>query len=128
MEFHHNLPIKDMFLLSSLPNVTYGIPGYDFPKKYFDLKKIKSNSAKKRPQSFQNKKLKNSSPAPNQYKLPSLWSEKKKGKSFSKNVKKNTFIDLIFRENERFNKPGPGQYFKNNNQEKKVKAIKKKEG
>ena len=112
MELYPNLPIKDMFLLSSLPNTTYGIPGYDFQKKYFDVKKPNNNSAKKRSQSFQSNKLKPSSPAPNLYKLPSLWSEKKKGKKVSKNVKKNTYIDLIFRENERFSKPGPGQYFK----------------
>lgn len=117
-----------MFLLSSLPNTTYGIPGYDFPKKYFEVKKPNSISSKKRPQSFQSNKIKESSPAPNKYKLPSLWSEKKKGKSFSKNVKKNTYIDLIFRENERFTRPGPGHYFKKKNEEKKSKPIKKREG
>jgi hypothetical protein len=134
MEFHNNVSIREMFILSSLPNNTYGISGYDFPKKYVEFKnnnynnKNKPNfSTKKRGESNENKKIRVSSPAPNQYAFPSLWSEKKKGKKFSKDVKKNTYIDKIFRENERFNFPGPGSYFKRNAEEKARRTFKKKE-
>lgn len=116
------LTIKEMFVLSSLPNKSFGIKGYDFPKKYFDhvkiikdreLAKLKKGRKKNNTSDKKNKSvLKLETPAPNAYNIIKNWFPKPRSKSLhiNKTISKNTYIDKIITENKLHKSPGPGTY------------------
>ncbi len=121
----YSLSIQEMYTLSTPNNATFGIQGYDIPKIYHDPQlTIKEREKAKipkgqRPKGKQPNKghyledLKKMSfgPGPSAHGSLAVWvKETKTAKNIAKNISKNTFIDVIFRDAEKRKPPGPGSY------------------
>ncbi|EGR33008.1 hypothetical protein IMG5_063790 [Ichthyophthirius multifiliis] len=125
------MPLVEMYNITTRQNTTWGIDGYEVPKRYFDhLKQVQDREYEKinkkgkyvKNNKYVTKrgcylddtiKLFKTSPAPNKYEVSYKWVNQQdieKGKKKPKDTKRNTFIDDIFLEEKRRIKPGPGQY------------------
>jgi hypothetical protein len=111
-----------MYDISMRHNADWGIEGYEVPRAYVDsrlLAEIKENKQKKKAPRALKKgdyltdtvRLAKSLPGPNQYEIVKPWFPEDKKKPAPKNVgTKNSYIDLIVKEQKLRPIPGPGAY------------------
>jgi hypothetical protein len=111
-----------MYDISMRHNADWGIEGYEVPKAYPDarlLSEIRENKQKKKaPRALKSGdyltetvRLAKSVPGPNHYNIVKPWFPEDKKRPAPKNVpQKNSYIDLIIKEQKLRPMPGPGAY------------------